>query len=254
MKLLAALKRFASRRGKPLEIRSDCGTNFIGANRALEEIITSIQSNPEHQDWLSSEGISWKFNPPASPHHGGIWETTVKSMKAHLKKTIGVQILTYEEFLTLLTQIEACLNSRPITPVSSDPNDLTALTPGHFIIGTPLTAIPEQGLINYKVTYGQRWKLAEQMFQGFWRRWSKEYLCQLQQRSKWRLPVKNICVRDLVLIKEDNLPPLRWKLGRVLELFPGRDKNVRVVKLKTVHGELIRPITKLCILPIHEEN
>jgi hypothetical protein len=250
---LGALKRFISRRGRPLEIISDCATNFVGADRELKSLLGSVLSRSEHStvfNFSSSEGITWKFNPPAAPHHGGIWEAGVKSMKYHLRRTMGRSLLTLEELFTLTAQIEACLNSRPLCPLSSDPNDLSPLTPGHFLIGSALTAIPEPDLNSTPVTRLDRWQLVQSLTQSFWKRWSKEYLARLQQRPKWYVSQSNISVNDLVLIKNELTPPLKWRLARVLKLHPGRDEKVRVVTLKTESGELTRPITKLCRLPL----
>ncbi|XP_072395063.1 uncharacterized protein [Diabrotica undecimpunctata] len=141
---IAAFKRFVSRRGKPLKMYSDNGTNFQGANRELKEFYDFIKTNKrEIQDHSITESIEWHFIPPQSPHFGGLWEAGVKSMKSHLKRVVGNAHLTYEKFSTILTQVESVLNSRPISALSSDPNDLCPLTPAHCLIGRPLTAIPE---------------------------------------------------------------------------------------------------------------
>lgn len=117
---LAALDRFNARRGIPTNIYSDCGTNYVGAARQLKSLFRDAKA----QDRLSSHvNCTWHFNPPAAPHFGGIWEAGIKSAKHHLKHVIGQQVLTYEEFHTLITRIEGILNSRPITPTSSDPHD-----------------------------------------------------------------------------------------------------------------------------------
>ncbi|XP_054711084.1 uncharacterized protein LOC129220679 [Uloborus diversus] len=178
-----------------------------------------------------------------------IWEAAVKSAKSHLKRTIADQKLTLEEFSTLTTQIESCLNSRPLSPLSEDPSEMSALTPGHFLVGTSLSSIPEENLLNEKIPPSYRWKLTQQIFQSFWKRWLNEYVSALQQRSKWVREQPNIKVNDLVLIKEDNVPPLRWRLGRVMEVFPGSDQNVRVVNIKTDTGFFRRPIYKVAVLP-----
>ncbi|XP_035230645.1 uncharacterized protein LOC118202587 [Stegodyphus dumicola] len=204
---IAALKRFVSRRRNPTEVHSDCGTNFIAADKELKRVINSLKENELVNKYCSTEGIKWIFNPPAAPHFGGLWEAAVKSTKLHLKRTIGEQLLTQEEFTTLLAQIEACLNSRPLCPLSEDPSEFSALTPGHFLIGIPLTALPEESLHDQKIPILQRWKLVEKMFQSFWKRWSYEYISNLQRRSKWLKVQPNLKVNDLVIIKEDNLPP-----------------------------------------------
>ncbi|GFW79842.1 uncharacterized protein TNCV_3898431 [Trichonephila clavipes] len=86
--------------------------------------------------YKASEGIVWHFNPPATPHFGGLREAGIKSLKSHLKRVIGNTILTYEEFVTLVTKVEAILNSRPLTKISSDPNDYI-LTAAHFLLELP---------------------------------------------------------------------------------------------------------------------
>ncbi|GBM41467.1 hypothetical protein AVEN_169622-1 [Araneus ventricosus] len=171
-------------------------------------------------------------------------------MKFHLRRAIGAQILIYEEFSTFLVQIEACLNSRPLVPVSSDPDDLSVITPANFLIGSTLDAIPERDVTNFTIPLADRWKLVQQISQSFWKRWSSEYITQFQRRSKWQRPHYNLRVNDIVLIKDDNLPPLKWRMGRVVQTFPGSDNQVRVVKLKTQRGVMKRPIHKLCVLPV----
>jgi len=121
---LAALRRFIARQGKPRTIYSDNGTNFQGAANELHEIYKMLQSTSQMamvQDFLATEGCNWKFIPPYGPHFGGLWEAAVKSMKYHLRRTLGSQVATYKELCTLLAEIEACLNSRPLCALSDDP-------------------------------------------------------------------------------------------------------------------------------------
>jgi hypothetical protein len=250
---LASLRRFVSRRGRPTDIYSDCGTNFVGADNELKDMYKMFLSSP-HNLLISKEmtnmGITWHFNPPAAPHFGGLWEAGVKSMKHHLRRIMGLQRLTFEELYTTTAQIEAILNSRPLTPESTSPDDLAALTPGHFLIGCPLNSFPELNVEDIPINRLSRWQLLQQFIQTFWRRWSAEYLTRLQQRPKWMTGERKISVGDLVLIKEENLPPLKWRLGRVTQLHPGRDYIPRVATLKVQSGELKRPIVKLCLLPV----
>jgi len=97
---------------------------------------------------MADQGTHWRFNPPAAPHFGGLWEAAVKSVKHHLRRGIGETRLTFEEMATFLAKVEACLNSRPVQALSDDPEDLSALTPGYFLIGGPLNAMPEPSLLN----------------------------------------------------------------------------------------------------------
>lgn len=136
--------------------------------------------NSEHHvkisDFLVENSIKWTFIPPHSSHIGGLWETAIKSTKTHLRKIIGSRQLSYEELYKLLIRIEACLNSRPICPMSDDGTNLTALTPGHFIIGVPLTSLPKRDISDIQINRVTRYQLLMRMRQDFWRRWSNEYL------------------------------------------------------------------------------
>ncbi|XP_053598634.1 uncharacterized protein LOC106693298, partial [Microplitis demolitor] len=190
---VAAFRRFTSRRGACSILYSDCGTNFVGADATLKkEFAAGSRQLKELQYLLATDGTDWKFNPPSAPHFGGKWEAAVKSIKFHLIRTIGESLLTYDQLATVLTQIEAVLNSRPIAPLSEDPADLTALTPGHFLIGEPLIAVPGPSLLENSSAALSRWQQLQQMFQRFWSRWSSEYLQRHQSISKWHTPQNNI--------------------------------------------------------------
>ncbi|GFT60783.1 integrase catalytic domain-containing protein [Trichonephila clavipes] len=247
---IACFKRFGARRGKPSEIFCDQVTNFYGASRDLRKEFRQLMKEDAVHQFLVTDNINFHFNPPSAPHFGGIWEATVKSFTFHLNRVIGVTSLTFEELSTLSSQIEACLNSRPLCALSSTPDDPFALTPGHFLIGKALTAIP-QPTVPDDLRHCDRWRLLTRITQHFRNRWSSEYLTLLQSRSKWRIVQKNLDIGDLVLMKHDNSPPLQWKLGKVTETFPGKDGKVRVVKVKTQTSELVRAIAKLCPLPIN---
>ncbi|UYV61064.1 hypothetical protein LAZ67_1003288, partial [Cordylochernes scorpioides] len=235
---LAALRRFIGRRGRPAEINTDNATNFVGAYKDLRKLF-----NSNIHDFASSEEIKWNFIPPSSPHFGGLWEAGIKSVKYHLRRIVGKTKLTFEELTTVLTQIEACLNSRPLYPLTDDLEDLNALTAGHFLIGMPLTAVPSLVRESGSSLKG-RWQLVEQIKTDFWKRWSCEYFSRLQNRPKWLKPVYNIKIGTLVLLKEDNLPPLKWRMGRINQVYPGEDGLVRVVSVKTADGDLRRAVAK----------
>lgn len=237
---LAAFRRFISRRGQCVRIHSDCGTNFIGANR---EIMKCMQSAVERENFV------WNFNVPSGPHMGGLWEAGIKSVKGHLVRIVGEQILTFEELSTVFVQIEAILNSRPLCSLSSDPNDLQALTPNHFLNLEPLGSFIAEDYSDLPLNRLSRWQRILALQQTFWRRWSREYLHTLQQRNKWTEPCDNFTVGTLVVIKDDVTPPLRWRLGRVIEVHPGHDGVIRIATVHTANGTYRRPIVKLCRLP-----
>ncbi|XP_066590626.1 uncharacterized protein [Prorops nasuta] len=121
---LAALTRFISRRGKPAVMYSDNGLNFQGADAELKRAYRCSLEAARAQNTDSISKIEWKFIPVATPHWGGLWESAVKSMKHHLKRSLGIFVPNFEEMATLLTKIEACLNSRPISRLHDDPESL----------------------------------------------------------------------------------------------------------------------------------
>ena len=236
---------------------SDNGLNFVGAANKLTELYELLQSSTL-QDALvkysSSERINWHFIPAYAPHQGGLWEAAVKSAKKHLLRVTLNSNLRYAELHTLITQIEAILNSRPLMPISSDANDLAPLTPGHFLIGASLMSYPDKSFENVPSNRLSRWEHVEQMRQHFWKRWQNEYLHQLQQRSKWSTTNESLKVGQVVLMKEDNAPPLSWPMGRIIEIHPGQDNIVRTVTVQTPKGEYKRAITKICLLPVDLET
>lgn len=251
---LNALSRVVSRRGPIKMLFSDCGSNFIGANRELKKLFKENATFENIENKTTDMQIEWQFNAPAWPTAGGVWEAAVKSTKQHLKRVLGDQRLTYEEFYTLLVRIEACLNSRPLTAITENPEDLDfVLTPGHFLIGGPLLSVPERQ-IEESCSYKTRWQLTSRMIQQFWKKWSTDYLQQLQTRNKWLRSTENLCTGDVVVIKEEGLPPGKWALGRIKEVHPGKDELVRVVTVRTKDGVLKRPITKLIRLPVTEKE
>ncbi len=247
---LAALKRFVARRGCPTHLQSDNGSNFVGANNILKDIYALLSEKTTQTaitSFATSQRIEWHFSPEKAPHFGGLWEAAVKSAKFHLKRVVGEQRLTFEELTTVLCQVECCLNSRPLVPLQSHSDDgIDVLTPGHFLIGRNLQALPEIDLTSKKLPLLRRWSLLQAISQHFWRRWSTEYLQQLQRFNKWRTPTANLQVDDIVLIKEDGLVSnSHWPMGKIVRIYPGKDGHVRVVAIKTKTGTYKRPTAKI---------
>lgn len=250
---IAAFRRFVSRRGRPAHVYSDNGKNFVGANAELRELEGFLLNEGESlTDSLHNEGVDWHFIPVNSPHFGGLWEAGVKATKFHLKRVLANASLTFEHFGTVLTQIEAILNSRPLTPLSSDPNDLDVLTPSHFLIGKSMTSLPDPRVIDLPLNRLSRFQFLQSLQQHFWSRWAKEYISELQKRVKWKTAQEELKAGTMVLIRDDKLPPLRWNLGRIIEVHPGKDGVVRVATIKTKCGVIKRAFAKICPLPIDE--
>ncbi|XP_066153053.1 uncharacterized protein [Euwallacea fornicatus] len=191
---LLAFRRFVARRGGPNHVYSDNGTNFIGANRELAELgHFLIKESCKLANSYAQEGMQWHFIPPQSPHFGGLWEASVKSVKHHLKQVAGNANLTFEQLITLLAQIESILNSRPLSPLSQDPNDLTPLSPAYFLIGRSLMELPDPDLQHVPANQLSVFQRIQQIKQHFWKRWSKEYISELQKRVKWKALTPMYC-------------------------------------------------------------
>lgn len=251
---ILSLKRFIARRGLPNKIYCDNGGNFVAASKEIREFFNANQDSI--LELAASEGVKFRFSPAYAPHFNGLMEACVKSAKFHLLRILGTAHLTFEELSSLFAQIESILNSRPLCPLSSSPSDLYPLTPGHFLIGRPLQALPSPCLQAANANRLDRFRRLEQVRQHFWKRWSHEYIAELQMRAKWRVKSgEALEIGDLVILKEDNTPPLYWRLGRIEGLFPGSDGVTRVADIYTARGTVRRALNRICLLPKpNEEN
>lgn len=253
---IGAFKRFIARRGRCSQIWSDQGRNFVGANKELAEAWKAAKFELEGPvaESIALDGTQWHFIPAYSPHVGGLWEAGVKSMKHHMKRIL-TNHLTFEEMSTLLCQIEACLNSRPLSPIDDvDTDNMTPLTPGHFLIGEAPIAVPQANLQDVPVGHLSRWRHMQKLLGDFWHKWQAEYLTSLQQRPKWLKRCKEIDIGNLVLIKNDQLPPGKWALGRIVAKHQGDDGVTRVYSVKSGDSVVKRSFNKLCPLPIDTDD
>ena len=249
---IACLRRFISRRGKPTLLWSDHGTNFVGAAREIKELVKFLESQKAQGEislFCSVQNIQWRFIPEHAPHFGGLWEAAVKSFKSHLRRVVGNVKLTFEELTTVLSQIEACLNSRPLVALPLADDGVEALTPGHFLVGRPLEALPDPALTYRSISILSRWHLCQALVRHLWQRWSADYLDSFKRTSKWHNPSRSLRVGDVVILREDNVIPARWPLARVVTAHAGNDGLVRVVSVKTSTGTYRRPVTKVVLLP-----
>ncbi|XP_028256534.1 uncharacterized protein LOC114432614 [Parambassis ranga] len=238
------IRRFTCRRGPVLSIRTDCGTNFIGAQRELQDALKEI-NHQRIQNSLLSDGVKWTFNPPHGAHHGGVWERLIRLVKKILLSVLKQQSLDDE---TALCEVEAILNDRPITSISSDPKDLEPLTPNHLLQLKTKQPFPPGLFVKEDLYSRRRWRQAQYLANLFWKRWIKEYLPMMQQRSKWHHERRNLHPDDLVIIADDTAPRNSWLMGRVVKTFPDAKGFVRSVLVKTRTTVLQRPISKLCLL------
>ena len=249
-----ALQRFISRRGKPRKIVSDNGTNFVGAEAELRKSLAEWNQQAI-DNFLLQQHIQWQFNPPNASHMGGVWERMIRSVRRVLSAVVGQQTLNDDSLNTLMCLAENTVNSRPLTTVPSDVDDLSPLTPNHLLLMRPTQLLPP-GLFEKRDCHARkRWRQIQYLADIFWSRWSKEYLPLVQLRTKWHERQNNLAVDDIVLVVDSNAPRNRWQLGRVTEALPGADGLVRSARIQTASGAtLLRPVTKLCFLEGHKQD
>ena len=135
-----------------------------------------------------------------------------------------------------------------------DPSDLAMLTPPHFLIGEPLTTISEPSVLKIVSNRLSHWQTIRKLYEEFWKKWSTNYLQELQKRSKWKSSKAEVKVGDVCKLRSDSQPPCKWPLARVIVIHSGPDGHARVVMLKTSTSTMKRPVTKLCILPFVVNN
>lgn len=171
-----ALRRFIARRGQVSELRSDNGTNFVGAERELKEAIRNWNLAQIHDTLLQKE-IKWVFNPPSGSHHGGVWERLIRSVRKVLNSTLKVQCLDEESLRTVLCEVKAIINSRPITKASTDPNDLEALTPNHLLLLKTMPSLPPGQFQKEDIYARRRWRQVQYMSNLFFGKDGLQNIC-----------------------------------------------------------------------------
>ncbi|XP_006811853.1 uncharacterized protein LOC102800452 [Saccoglossus kowalevskii] len=253
-----AFRRFAARRSLPSHMLSDNASTYISA---ADEIRTLFDT-PEVRDFLAAHRVQWTFIPKRAPWYGGFWERLIGLTKNAIKKTLGRALITFDELSTLVTEIEAVLNDRPLTYVSSSINDNIALTPNHLLHGRTLTSLPYIEVTDDEIrdpTYqfsdhremNNRYVHLSRLHAQFWRRWSTEYLTALRERHPTTGSKGNtIKVGDVVIIHSDVDKRQKWHLGTVTKLVYGNDQLVRSAELNTANGPTNRPIHKLYPLEV----
>ncbi|XP_055938027.1 uncharacterized protein LOC129968199 [Argiope bruennichi] len=239
---IQALRRFIARRGRISVLYSDNGTNFVGTNNALRAL-----------DWdkisvySTAQKITWKFIPPTAAWWGGWWERIVRMLKELLRRVLGKSIINYEELLTILCDCESIINARPLTYIQDDPNELLPLTPAMFIHGNSNYETPDLDKVD-RSSLVKRTKYLQKLREDLRQRFRNEYLALLVHRGTRKSDVLE--VGDVVLIGHDNIRRIDWPLGVILEVYPGKDGVPRVARIRTSHGERIRPFQRLYPLEV----
>ena len=232
---ILALRRFAARRGMPSIIYSDNAKTFLGASVQLQK----------HLGHLAPE---WRLITPRSPWHGGWWERLIRSLKSSLRKSLGQRCLTRTELETVLFDIEGCINSRPLTFVGDGVDCANALTPNHFLLGRGAgfqSKVLEDPSSVSSISLTERAKACERRVNKFWAVWRNEYLRNLPPSVRHFSSRGKLREGSVVLIREDNVPRMKWVTGVVTKLYPGRDGTVRSAELRTSHGLRTRAIQRL---------
>lgn len=243
--MILALRRMAARRGMPKTIFSDNGTNFVGANKELQEAIRGLNHEALVEE-AESRGVRWKFIAPGAPNMGGAWERLVRSVKTALAVTLNERHPQEEVLHTLLLEAEHVVNSRPLITADTEEE---GLTPNHFLIGRSC-GIPRLGVFTEEDLSGRRsWRTAQRLADHFWARWVREYLPTLVPRKSGGMTTeRDLQCGDTVLIVDPTLPRNCWPRGVVVQTYPGPDGRTRVIDVRTPHGALKRPCSKAVLL------
>lgn len=246
-----AFRRFLAIRGPVRQIRSDCGTNFVGACRELGITALNVERS-EVGKFLSDNGCTWVFNPPHASHMGGAWERMIGITRRILESMFlqsRHQRLTHEVLATFLAEVSAIVNARPLIPVSSDPEDPIILTPATLLTQKQGNATSSPGEVDTASMYKRQWNQVQSLANEFWARWRTAYLCTLQQRRKWQMTKPNLTEGDFVLLKDKQEARSQWPVGVIVRSLPSADGRVRKVEVKTTKNGtptvFFRPITEV---------
>ena len=261
------------RRGPVRQLRSDQGTNFVGAKNELQQALSTLHHEKIQQE-LAKRNCDWidfKMNVPEASHMGGAWERqirTVRNVLATLLTQHAAQ-LDDETLRTFMVEAEAIVNCRPLTvDTINSPQMLESLTPNHLLTMKSKVILSPPGEFQRADLYSKkRWRRVQYLANEFWTRWRKDYLQSLQPRQKWIATRRNLQVDDIVVVIDDNSPRNCWRIARVEETYPDDDGLVRKVRIKIADRNLdengrpagpptslCRPVQKLILLLPHEER
>lgn len=253
-----ALRRFLAIHGPAKRIRSDRGTNFIGACKDLQ-IPSNIDEKAVKQ-FLSDHSCLWTFNPPHASHMGGAWERMIGIARRILDSMLlqaTSSKLTHEVLYTFMAEVSAIINNRPLIPVSTDPANPFILTPTTLLTQkTGASSIPP-GDFGKPDLYKQQWRMVQSLANTFWNRWRKEYLSTLQNHRKWHCQQPKNSKGSVVLFKDSQSKRNEWPLGIVTETYPSQDGQVRKVQVRIIGKDgpklFLRPVNEIVLL-FHEDS
>lgn len=245
-----ALRRFFSLRGPAKQIHSDRGTNFTGAQKEI-----AASDHDKVKQYLGEQRCTWVFNPPHSSHMGGVWERMIGMGRRILDSMLlqaGRVQLTHEILTTLLAEVTAVINARPIIPVSLDPEHPHILSPAMLLTQKSAALPPICDNIDHKNMLKSHWKRVQFLADHFWSRWRKEYLCTLQSRQKWHHKKTNIKEGDVVLLKDKRTRRNEWPIGIIVKTVPSEDGLARKAEVRVANEGTVktyyRPISEMIFL------
>ena len=263
---LLCFRRFIAHRGLPSVVISDNAKKFKSASESLDSVWKNVTQCEDVQSYSSNVGTKWIFIVEMAPWMGGFYERLVGLVKRALRKTLGKKLLTLIQMQTLIKEVEAVLNSRPLVYVGEDINSRVTLTPGHFLTLNPRIGIPESDVGENEyipcestgTKLLEMWKQGQKLLDKFWNTWREEYLLSLRERTQSQIQSKRIqsshfpTAGDIVLVKDD-IPRGCWKLAKVVSPVSSRDGETRSAKLQLPSGRVIgRPLNLLYPLEITE--
>ncbi|XP_070183260.1 uncharacterized protein [Littorina saxatilis] len=259
---ISGLRCLIALRGVVRLVRYDRGTNFVGADNELKRAMKELDSKSITAKMLSAQ-CEFQFNPPSSSHMGGVWERQIRTVRNVLSGLLlqSSTSLNTSSFRTLLYEVMAIVNSRPLSTENLESSDCPLpLTPNHILTlkSDPILAPPGTFLSEDLYT-SKRWRRVQLLADQFWKRWRKEYVATLQPRRVWSRQQRNVSVGDVVLLQDENASRADWKLGRVLDVYPSADGLVRSMQVSLASFDLdqrgrvqsrrvvlTRPVHRLC--------
>ena len=247
---LNAFRRFVGRRGPVRVLRSDRGTNFVGAKAEMAAALAEMDQEKIKRKLLA-DGCDWaefKMNVPQASHMGGAWERMIRSARVALTSLLDQHASSLDDELlhTLMIEAEAIVNSRPLTCLEPDSEPLT---PFQLLTLKSKVALPPPGnFVKEDLYCRKRWRRVQHLANEFWSRWTKEYLPTLQKRQKWSKPHMNLEVGDMVMLTDETNPRCQWSKALVTRTHPSEDGLIRKLTVKTLTGEYERPIHKVVFL------
>ena len=264
---IMALRRFINIRGNIQQLRSDWGTNFVGAERELRDAIKEMDHDRIKRALLNEGAdyllIKWKRNPPSASHMGGIWERQIRSVRAILSAIFRVHgtSLNDEASRTFMAEATGILNSRPLTVENLNSPDCLPLSPDNLLVMKTKVILPPPGNFSQADIYSRKyWRRVQYLADEFWRRWRKEYLQNQQKRTKWYNRRDNFKVGDIVLVVQENVSRNEWNRGKIVHVREDSEGQIRsvYVKIGSKSGKseqvLERPIDKLVLLCSTEDD